>query len=140
MAVAFWVEVCLLYPVGWAADAWGKSRVMIPGFAAMLLGTLLVPWAVGSVSYGAAFIMLTAGMSVWMMVPALMAEQLAGGFDGKAAGVYRLVTDFGFIVAPATVGWLVDRFGFAAGSAAIAAVLGVSILMSLRFLRGQRSP
>jgi MFS family permease len=138
MAIAFWVEVCLLYPVGWAADAWGKVRVMIPGFVAMLLGTILVPWATGVVSYGVAFVILTAGMSVWMMVPALMAEHLAGGFGGRAAGLYRLVTDFGFIVAPAAVGWLVDRFGFAAGAAAIAAVLIVSILLSICFLRNPR--
>jgi MFS family permease len=138
MAIAFWVEVCLLYPVGWAADAWGKVRVMIPGFVAMLLGTILVPWATGAVSYGVAFVILTAGMSVWMMVPALLAECLAGGFGGKAAGIYRLVTDFGFIVAPATVGWLVDQWGFGAGAAAIAAVLVVSILLSICFLRSPR--
>jgi MFS family permease len=77
-----------------------------------------------------AFVIVAAGMSVWMMVPALMAEHLAGGFGGKAAGRYRLVTDFGFIVGPATVGWLVGRFGFAAGAAAIASVLVVSILLS----------
>jgi MFS family permease len=135
MAVAFWLEVCLLYPVGWAADAWGKARIMVPGFVAMLVGTLLVPWTTGPVSYGAAFVIVAAGMSVWMMVPALMAENLAGDFGGKAAGLYRLVTDFGFIVGPAAVGWLVGRFGFVAGAAAIAAVLIVSIALSLTFLR-----
>jgi len=135
MAVAFWLEVCLLYPVGWVADAWGKVRVMIPGFVAMLVGTLLVPWTTGPVGYGAAFVVVAAGMSVWMIVPALMAENLAGGFGGKAAGLYRLVTDFGFIVGPAIVGWLIGRFGFTAAAAAIAAVLLVSIVLSLTFLR-----
>ena len=134
MAVAFWLEVCLLYPVGWIADALGKVQVMIPGFVAMLVGTLLVPWTTGPIGYGAAFVIVAAGMSVWMMVPALMAESLAGGFGGKAAGLYRLVTDFGFIAGPASVGWLIGRFGFAAGAAAIAAVLLVSIVLSLTFL------
>jgi hypothetical protein len=45
------------------------------------------------------------------------------------------VTDLGFIVAPAAVGWLIERSGFAAGAAAIATVLVVSILLSLCFLR-----
>jgi MFS transporter, DHA1 family, multidrug resistance protein len=138
MAIAFWVEVCLLYPVGWAADTFGKARVMVPGFAAMLLGTLLVPWATGAVSYGAAFIVVAAGMSVWMTVPALMAESMAGAFGGKAAGLYRLVTDFGFIIGPAIVGWLIGRFGFAAAAASIAAVLLVSIVLSLVFLSRRR--
>ena len=29
MAIAFWVEVCLLFPVGWAADVWGKARIVL---------------------------------------------------------------------------------------------------------------
>ena len=135
MAVAFCIEVCLLVPVGWAADVWGKVPVMIPGFVAMLLGTGLAPLAAGAPGYGLAYTFLTVGMSVWMLVPALLAERLAGGFGGRAAGLYRLVTDLGFIVAPAAVGWLIERNGFAAGAAAIATVLVVSILLSLCFLR-----
>lgn len=139
MAVAFWVEVVLLYPVGWAADTWGKFPVLLPGFAAMLLGILLVPGAAGPVGYGAAFVCLAAGMSVWMLVPALLAEQLPGGFGGRSAGLYRLVTDFGFIVAPGLVGWLIGRFGFTAAVLAIAAVLCVSLALSALFLHPRRA-
>lgn len=139
MAVAFWIEVCLLVPVGWAADVWGKARVMIPGFAAMLLGTILAPMVTGTLGYGAAYAFLTIGMSVWMLAPALLAEWMAGGFGGRVAAKYRLVTDLGFIAAPATVGWSIDRLGFVAGAAPIAAVLMASILLSLWFLRSPRS-
>jgi MFS family permease len=139
MAIAFWVEVCLLYPVGWAADAWGKVAIMVGGFSASLLGTLLGPFATGPFGYGIAFALLTAGMSVWMTAPALLAEHLGSRFGGKAAGLYRLVTDFGFILAPATVGWLIQHAGFVAAAAAIAAVLMVSILMSLLHLRHPRA-
>jgi MFS transporter, DHA1 family, multidrug resistance protein len=135
MAVAFGIEVCLLVPVGWAADVWGKVPVMVPGFIAMLVGAGLAPLTVGVQGYGAAYAVLTAGMSVWMLVPALLAERMAGGFGGRAAGQYRLVTDFGFIVGPATVGWLIEQFGFATGAAAIVGVLALSILLSLCFLR-----
>jgi MFS family permease len=135
MAIAFWVEVCLLFPVGWAADVWGKVRVVVPGFLAMLVGTLLSPWATGIWAYGAAFVFMVSGMSVWMAAPALLAEQRAGGFRGKAAGLYRLVTDLGVIVAPGVVGWLIGRFGFVVAAGPIAAVLIASILMALCFLR-----
>jgi MFS family permease len=135
MAIAFWVEVCLLFPVGWMADARGKLAVVIPGFLAMLAGTALAPFAQGAAGYGAAFALLTSGMSVWMAVPALLAERMGGRLRGRSAGLYRLVTDFGFIVAPATVGWLIERFGFAAGAAAIVGVLAFSILLGLGFLR-----
>jgi MFS family permease len=140
MAVALWAEVCLLYPVGCAADARGKLVVMLPGFGAMLLGTLLVPWTTGPLGYGVAFALLTAGMSVWMTVPALLAEHLAGSFGGKAAGLYRLVTDLGFILAPGIVGWLIGQFGFGAGALAIAGVLCGSLALSFAFLRPSPAP
>ncbi len=135
MAIAFWVEVGLLFPVGWAADVWGKARVVLPGFLAMLAGILAVPLAQDIWGYGAASALLVGGMSVWMAAPALLAEQLAGGFRGKGAGLYRLVTDFGFIVAPAAVGWLIGTSGFAMGSAVIATILVAAIALSLRYLR-----
>ena len=108
MAIAFWVEVCLLFPVGWAADVWGKTRVVLPGFVAMLVGTLAVPFTHGVWGYGIAFIFLVGGMSVWMAAPALLAEQLSGGFRGKGAGLYRLVTDLGIHRCPRR-GRLADR-------------------------------
>jgi MFS family permease len=138
MAIAFWIEVGLLFPVGWAADVWGKVSVVRPGFLAMLVGTLLTPFSHGLWGYGMAFVFLVGGMSVWMAAPALLAERLVGGFRGSGAGLYRLVTDLGFIVAPAAVGWLVGRFGFVAGTAAIALVLAAAIVLSLRYLRSPR--
>ncbi len=135
MAVAFWVEVCLLFPVGWTADVWGKVRVVIPGFLAMLAGTVAAPLSRSVWEYGAAFVFLVGGMSIWMAAPGLLAEQFAGGFRGRGAGVYRLVTDLGFIVAPATVGWLIGRFGFRTGAAVIAVALLGAIALSLRYLR-----
>jgi MFS family permease len=138
MAIAFWVEVCLLFPVGWAADVWGKTRVVLPGFLAMFVGTVAVPFTHGVWGYGMAFIFLVGGMSVWMAAPALLAEQMTGGFRGKGAGLYRLVTDLGFIVAPGTVGWLIGEFGFSTGSAVNALVLFAAIALSLCYLRRPR--
>jgi MFS family permease len=140
MAIAFWIEVCLLFPVGWAADVLGKVRVIIPGFLAMLVGIVLAPLAQGVWSYGGAFAVLVSGMSVWMATPALHAERLAGGFRGRSAGLYRLVTDFGFIVAPAAVGWLVGQYGFATGAGVIAAVLVAAITATCCCLRSPRPP
>jgi MFS family permease len=140
MAIAFWVEVCLLFPVGWAADVLGKVRVIIPGFLAMLVGIVLAPLTQGVWSYGAAFALLVSGMTVWMAAPALHAERLAGGFRGKAAGLYRLVTDLGFIIAPGTVGWLIGQVGFKMGAGLIAAVLVAAITASFCYLRSPRPP
>ena len=135
MSIAFWIEVILLFPVGWAADVGGKVRVVVPGFAAMLVGIIAAPFTRGIWGYGAAFIFMVGGMSVWMAAPALLAERLTEGFRGRGAGLYRLVTDLGFIVAPAAIGWLVGRFGFVVGAVTVGVVVGAAIISTLCFLR-----
>ena len=139
MAIAFWVEVCLLFPVGWAADVWGKTTVVLPGFIAMLVGSLIAPFTNTAWAFGAAFVLLVSGMSVWMAAPALLAEWSPGGFRGRSAGLYRLVTDFAFVLSPGIVGWLIGRYGFTAAAFVIAAVLGLAILLAGRFLASRSS-
>jgi MFS family permease len=135
MAIAFWVEVALLPPVGWAMDRWGKGRVILPGFLAILLGAGLGPFTRGSVPYGVAYALLVAGMSVWMAAPALLAEHLGPRFRGKAAGTYRLVVDLGLILAPGLLGLLIDLFGFRTAGFVLACTIAASLALSLRFLR-----
>jgi MFS family permease len=137
MAIAFWIEVGLLFPVGWAADVFGKGCVVLPGFLAMLAGTLLAPFTANAGSYQAVFVLLVGGMSVWMASPALLAEEMAGAFRGKAAALYRLVTDLGFILAPGLVGWLIGRSGYGAAAGAVGVVLAAAILATPRLLRGR---
>jgi len=140
MAIAFWVEVVLLLPVGWAMDAWGKLRVLTPGFFAMLLGCLLCAFTRGTFAYGAAYTLLVGGMSVWMAAPGLLVERLGSRFRGKAAGTYRLAIDLAMIIAPGLVGWLIDIGGFRAAGVALALIISLSLSLSLAFLRGHARP
>ena len=135
MAIAFAIEVCLLIPAGWASDVLGKIRVMIPGFLVMIAGTILVPLAGGVFAYTVACSLLVVGMTVWMIPPALLAERMPSGFRGKSAGLYRLITDLGFIIGPSLIGFLIERWGFRMGVAALAAVLAISICLSVPLLR-----
>ena len=139
MAIAFWVEVVLLPPVGWAMDRWGRVRVIVPGFLAILLGSLLGPFTRGALAYGVAYALLVSGMSVWMAAPALLAEHLGPRFRGKAAGTYRLVVDLGLIFAPGLIGWLIDLFGFRTAGLVLACTIATSLTLSLGFLRAPRT-
>ena len=139
MAIAFWVEVVLLPPVGWAMDKWGKVRAIVPGFLAILLGSLLGPLTRTTLTYGVAYTLLVAGMSIWMAAPALLAEHLGPRFRGKAAGTYRLVVDLGLILAPGLLGALIDLFGFRTAGVVLACTIAASLALSLRFLRAPRS-
>ena len=136
MAIAFAVEVCLLFPVGWASDVLGKVRIMIPGLLAMLAGTIWGP-ATGSIGgYTVAFSLAVAGMSVWMIPPSILAERLSSGFHARVAGLYRLVIDFGIIIGPALIGLIIERWGFRMGAMAIAVVVVASIGLATTLLRG----
>jgi MFS family permease len=131
------MEVLLLLPVGWAMDTWGKLRVLIPGFFAMLVGCLLGPFTFGTLAYGAAYTLLVGGMSVWMAAPGLLAERLGPRFRGKAAGTYRLAIDLAMIIAPGLVGWLIDIAGFRTAGVVLSLSIAVSLALSFGFLRGR---
>jgi YNFM family putative membrane transporter len=139
IALAYAVGACLFVPVGWAADVLGRVRVMVPGFAVVLVGMLLVPHTRSALALGLAATLLIAGMTVWMTLPVLLAEQLPGGFRGPAAGFYRFISDLAYILAPGAVGWLIDRRGFGMAAAVMAIVLAVAIAVSLAILREPRS-
>jgi MFS family permease len=120
------VEALLLIPVGWAADTFGRLRVLLPGLAVLLAGVVLLPLSGSLAVYTLACGLVIVGMTVWMIPASLLAEHLHGRLGGRAVGVYRFVTDLGMIAAPVTVGWLIGQGGFGVGGAAIATVLTAS--------------
>jgi MFS family permease len=123
LATGYVVEVCLLIPVGWAADTFGRLRVLLPGLVVLVAGVVLLPIAGGLPGYTLACTLVIVGMTVWMIPASLLAEHLHGRFGSRPVAVYRFVTDLGMVVAPAIVGWLTGRGGFGMGAAAVAAVL-----------------
>ena len=112
LSVAYAIEAVLLVPVGWAADALGRVRVLVTGFLVMLAGVVLVPGTASPVGFGVGAALVIFGLTAWMVPPVLLAERLPGGFRGRAAGLYRFVADLAYIVAPGSVGWLIGRHGF----------------------------
>jgi MFS family permease len=126
LAVAYGIEAVLLLPVGWAADTFGRLRVLLPGLGVVLAGVVLLPFTAAGPGYTVAATLVIAGMTVWMIPAALLAEHLGGRFGGRAVGVYRFVADVGMVTAPAVVGWLSEQGGFGLGSGAIALVLAAA--------------
>jgi MFS family permease len=134
LSVAYVIEACLLVPVGWAADAWGRIRVLVPGFLVMLAGVVLVPATSTVVGFGLGATLLVAGITAWMVPPVLLAERLPGGFRGPAAGVYRVVADLAYLVSPGAVGWLVGRHGFRAAGLAMAGLFLAAAVTAVALL------
>ena len=48
LAIGYVVEAILLIPVGWAADTFGRLRVLLPGLAVLVAGVILLPLSGGS--------------------------------------------------------------------------------------------
>ncbi len=139
LSIAYAIEAAVLVPVGWAADALGRVRVLVAGFLLMLAGAASIPATASVAGFGAAATLLILGLTAWMVPPVLLAERLPGGFRGPAAGVYRLVSDFAYIIAPGSVGWLIGRHGFRATGLAMAVLFAAAILVAIAVL-GRRSP
>jgi len=135
LSVAYVVEAVLLVPIGWAADVLGRVRLLVPGLAVMMAGVLLVPQTRGVVTYAVGATLLVLGITVWMVPPVLLAERLPGGFRGPAAGLYRFVSDLGYVAAPAAVGWLIGRGGFALAASTMAGLFAAAAAASLVVLR-----
>jgi MFS family permease len=135
LSVAYVVEAVLLVPIGWAADVLGRVRLLVPGFAVMMAGVLLVPHTRGVVTFGVGATLLVLGITVWMVPPVLLAERLPGGFRGPAAGLYRFVADLGYVAAPGAIGWLIGRGGFTLAASTMAGLFAAAAAASLVVLR-----
>ena len=146
MFLAFIIQIVFRYvfnfPVGWAADTFGRLRVLLPGLAVLFTGVVLLPLAGGLPGYTVACGLVIAGMTTWMIPASLLVEPLHGRFGGRAVGIYRFATDLGMVVAPATIGWLTGWGGFGVGAAAVALVVATSGGVAGLVLgpRGRRPP
>jgi MFS family permease len=134
LSAAYAIEAAALVPVGWAADTLGRVPVLAAGFLVMLAGAAAVPLTAGTAGFGVAATLLVLGLTTWMVPPVLLAERLPGGFRGPAAGVYRLVSDFAYIIAPGAVGWSIGRHGFRATGFLMAGLVAVALLVAVPVL------
>jgi len=134
LSIAYVIEAAALVPVGWVADALGRVRVLAAGFLVMLAGVAFVPMTSSVAGFGAAATLFTLGLTAWMVPPVLLAERLPDGFRGPAAGVYRLVSDLAYIIAPGSVGWLIGRHGFRATGLAMAGLFAAATLVAIAVL------
>lgn len=134
LAVAMAAEFAVLFPAGAAADRFGRKAVMVPALAALAAVTAVLGLAtpVPLFVVGLAGLGVTAG---YAGVPpaAMLSDVSTPATHGTAIGVYRFMTDVGFVFGPLVAGASASAFGFGAAFAlsALPSVVGLSMLLSI---------
>lgn len=112
------------YPTGMLVDRYGRKSVIVP--ATVISGASLLLFAVAP-SYGwfvAACVIWGIASSVGGAAPAAYAADSAPpGMNAAAMSTFRMVGDFGYVVGPIALGFIVDVFSPEAALAVAAALL-----------------
>ena len=109
--------------VGGLSDRLGRGRVLLPGLGLLWASTMLLTMA-NSTPLFVSGVLLTSLAGTTFSIPSSMIVDAVGASQRAAAiGVYRVVGDAAFTVAPFASGFLVDGYGFAAAGAASTAVI-----------------
>ena len=127
------VGLLLTYPAGAVVDRYGRKTIIVPttvltGISMLLFGiaptfswfiVACLVWGGASAASGAA--------------PAAYAADIAPpGMTATAMGMFRMLSDIGYVLGPIMLGWLADAYGMQAPLWTAAGLLiGVGILFAL---------
>lgn len=131
LTLGFILEALLLLPVGWLSDTRGRVRVINYGLLVLIAGLVLLPLTGGKIPYAAGVFFFTAGFSVWMIPPSLLADLAAGGLRGRAVGAYRFISDSAYFLAPFGVSWAIGGVGFRGAALAVILVFAGNLMLNL---------
>ncbi len=123
-AVMALINLLLTFPAGTIVDRFGAKAAILPSAAVSMLAYLLfVPVGSPPAFWGAALV-LALGSGLLGPAPAAFAAEVAPPESrGAAMGIFRSLSDIGFVIGPPIVGFLVDQLGFGWAFAANGSVL-----------------
>jgi MFS family permease len=117
-------------PLGWAADRFGRERVMYPGVAITLIGALFVAFAEGFVSVTVGTFLVGLGWAAANVAStALIADAVETEHRGRAIGVSETGAGLMTLVAAAVTGPLVECASLPAAGVAAAVVAIVPLVL-----------
>jgi MFS family permease len=118
------VNVIALPFAGWSIDRLGRKRTIVPSTFISAVGVLMFALAPNLVTFAAASAVLGLGTGIAGPAPAAYVADLAQGRSfGATMGLFRTVSDIGFVAGPVLLGWIADQRGYAFGLYVNAALL-----------------
>lgn len=110
LTVAAVLNVIALPVAGWSIDRFGRKRTIVPSTIVSSLGVFLFAVAPNVTTFVAAAMVLGIGTGIAGPAPAAYVADLARGQSyGTTMGLFRTVSDLGFVVGPVLLGWLADQ-------------------------------
>ena len=119
-----WVfNIATLYHAGALSDRYGRKRVIVPS-------TLVAGLAVAMFAVSGNFAMFLVSAAVWGVGSGLsgpspaayVADISPAALRGRIFGLYRSVSDSGYVVGPLLLGWLAEASGYATPLLLVAAL------------------
>jgi DHA1 family multidrug resistance protein-like MFS transporter len=114
LTVAAVFNVITLPVAGWGIDRFGRKTVIVPSLLVSAFSLFLFAIAPGTAMFFVAAAIMGTGTGIAGPAPAAYVADLARGENyGATLGLFRTISDLGFVVGPVLLGWLADRSGFA---------------------------
>jgi MFS transporter, DHA1 family, multidrug resistance protein len=107
------LNVIALPFAGWGIDRFGRKNMIVPSLCVSGIATFLLA-TVGTVpAFFGAMALLGIGTGIAGPAPAAYAADLARGQNyGATLGLFRTMSDFGFVLGPILLGWFADLRSF----------------------------
>ena len=144
LTVAAVLNVLVLPVAGWSIDRFGRKRTIVPSTMVSAAGIFLFALSPNLTTFVAAAVVLGIGTGIAGPAPAAYVADLAKGRNyGSTMGLFRTISDAGFVIGPILLGWVADQRGFSFSlylNAALLLIAGLAFAMLAKEERVTRSP
>jgi MFS transporter, DHA1 family, multidrug resistance protein len=107
------LNVVTLPLAGWGIDRFGRKNMIVPSLIVSGIATFLIATVDTRFAYFAAMGLLGIGTGIAGPAPAAYAADLAKGRNyGATLGLFRTMSDVGFVLGPILLGWFADLRSF----------------------------
>lgn len=116
LSTLFIMTFVALYFVGALADRFGRKVVIVPSWLLIAAALVVIALAPGYATYLIGSLIFGFAAGIGGPVPAAyVADAAAEESQGMAIGVFRTFGDFGMVVGPLVMGWIIDQASITVG-------------------------
>jgi MFS family permease len=120
----------LLMRAGRLSDTQGRRLASVIGSSIILVGVLMLTFAVHPWMYLASMAVIGVGGAYLSTTPASIVGDVIHGKGGQVIAVFQMAGDAGMMVGPIIIGWLSDLYSYRTAFAASAAVFTIAVILS----------